>query len=94
MILEQKGVESMSSNLLLMKPKGGLLGRFLPSSGIAGCEWTFRTTGVTMGSRCGSMFCTTGVAIGSGRVAPVVAAGGLGLPGSCGPSLAHIEFDN
>ena len=25
---------------------------------------------------------------------PVVAAGGLDLPGSCGPSLARIEFDN
>ena len=47
-----------------------------------------------MGSRCGSTFCTTGVAIGSGRVALVVAASGLGLPGSCGPSLARIEFDN
>ena len=35
-----------------------------------------------------------GVTIGSGRAAQVVPAGGLGLPGSCGPSLAHIEFDN
>ena len=26
--------------------------------------------------------------------AQVVATGGLGLPGSCGPSLAPIEFDN
>ena len=94
MILEQKGAESMSSSLLLMEPKGGSLGGFLPSSGIAGCEWTFRTTGVTMGSWCGSTFCTTGVTIGSGRVAPVVATGGLGLPGPCGPSLVRIEFDN
>ena len=35
-----------------------------------------------------------GVTTGSGRAAQVVAAGGLGLPGSCGPSLARIEFDN
>ena len=31
---------------------------------------------------------------GLGRGAQVVAPGGLGLPGSCGPSLARIEFDN
>ena len=35
-----------------------------------------------------------GVTTGSGHVAQVVAAGGLGLPGSCGPNLTHIEFDN
>ena len=35
-----------------------------------------------------------GVAMGSGRGAQVVAIGGLDLPGSCGPSLARIEFDN
>ena len=35
-----------------------------------------------------------GVTIGSGRAAQVVAAGGLGLPGSYGPSLTRIEFDN
>ena len=35
-----------------------------------------------------------GVTIRSGRVTQVVATGGLGLPGSCGPSLARIEFDN
>ena len=35
-----------------------------------------------------------GVTIGSGCAAQVVATGGLGLPGSCGPSLARIEFDN
>ena len=35
-----------------------------------------------------------GVTIGSGRGAQVVATGGLGLPGSWGPSLARIEFDN
>ena len=35
-----------------------------------------------------------GVTIGLGRAAQVVAAGGLALPGSCGPSLARIEFDN
>ncbi|RVW73051.1 hypothetical protein CK203_061069 [Vitis vinifera] len=29
-----------------------------------------------------------------GRGAQVVAIGGLDLPGSCGPSLARIEFDN
>ena len=47
-----------------------------------------------MGSRCGCKFCTMGVAMGSGRGAQVVAIGGLDLPGSCGPSLARIEFDN
>ena len=35
-----------------------------------------------------------GVTTGSGRAAQVVAVGGLGLPGSCGLSLARIEFDN
>ena len=35
-----------------------------------------------------------GVTTGSGHAAQVVAAGGLGLPGSCGPSLVRIEFDN
>ncbi|RVW76745.1 hypothetical protein CK203_047550 [Vitis vinifera] len=35
-----------------------------------------------------------GVAMGSGRGAHVVVIGGLDLPGSCGPSLARIEFDN
>ena len=35
-----------------------------------------------------------GVTIGLGRGAQVVATGGLDLPGSCGPSLARIEFDN
>ena len=35
-----------------------------------------------------------GVTTELGRAAPVVAAGGLNLPGSCGPSLARIEFDN
>ena len=35
-----------------------------------------------------------GVAMGSGRGAQVVAIGGLDLLGSCGPSLARIEFDN
>ena len=34
------------------------------------------------------------VTIESRRAAQVVAAGGLALPGSCGPSLARIEFDN
>ncbi|RVW74277.1 hypothetical protein CK203_051019 [Vitis vinifera] len=47
-----------------------------------------------MGSRCGGTFCTMGAIIGSGRGARVVAAGGLDLPGSCGPSLARIELDN
>ena len=32
--------------------------------------------------------------MGSGRGAQVVAIGGLDLPGSYGPSLARIEFDN
>ena len=32
--------------------------------------------------------------IGSGCAAHVVVIGGLGLPGSCGPSLGRIEFDN
>ena len=40
------------------------------------------------------MFRTMGVTMGLGRAAQVVAAGGLDLPGSCGPSLACIEFDN
>ena len=40
------------------------------------------------------MFRTMGVTIGSGRGAQVVATDGLGLPGSWGPSLARIEFDN
>ena len=31
---------------------------------------------------------------GSGCASQAVAAGGLGLLGSCGPSLARIEFDN
>ena len=35
-----------------------------------------------------------GVVTGSGRGAQVVAIGGLDLLGSCGPSLARIEFDN
>ena len=35
-----------------------------------------------------------GVTIGLGRGAQVVATGGLDLAGSCGPSLASIEFDN
>ena len=35
-----------------------------------------------------------GVTIGSGCAAQVVAIGGLGLQGSCGPSLARIELDN
>ena len=35
-----------------------------------------------------------GVTIGLRRAVQVVAAGGLGLSGSCGPSLACIEFDN
>ncbi|KAL6327572.1 hypothetical protein AAG906_021862 [Vitis piasezkii] len=35
-----------------------------------------------------------GAFIGSGRGAQVVATGGLGLLGSCGPSLARIELDN
>ena len=35
-----------------------------------------------------------GVTTGSGRGAQVVATGGLGLPGSCGLSLARIEFNN
>ena len=43
-----------------------------------------------MGSRCGRTFCT----IGSGCAPQVVATGGLGLLGSCGPSLARIEFEN
>ena len=47
-----------------------------------------------MGSRCGRTFCTMGVTIGSRCAAQVVATGGLGLPGSYGPSLARIEFDN
>ncbi|RVW13892.1 hypothetical protein CK203_090006 [Vitis vinifera] len=47
-----------------------------------------------MGSRCGGTFCTMGAIIGSGRGARVVAAGGLDLLGSCGPSLARIELDN
>ena len=47
-----------------------------------------------MGSWCGRTFCTIGVTIGSGCASQVVAAGGLGLLGSCGPSLARIEFDN
>ena len=47
-----------------------------------------------MGSRCGCTFCSTGVTIGSGRGAQVVVTGGLDLPGSCGSSLARIEFDN
>ena len=32
--------------------------------------------------------------MGSGCVSQVVAAGGLGPLGSCGPSLSRIEFDN
>ena len=32
--------------------------------------------------------------MGSGRGAQVMAIGGLDLLGSCGPSLARIEFDN
>ena len=32
--------------------------------------------------------------MGLGRGAQVVAIGGLDLSGSCGPSLARIEFDN
>ena len=32
--------------------------------------------------------------MGSRRGAQVVAIGGLDLLGSCGPSLARIEFDN
>ena len=39
-------------------------------------------------------FCTMGVTTGSRRAVQVVAAGGLGLPGSCGLSLARIEFNN
>ena len=55
---------------------------------------SFCTMGVTMGSRCRRTFCTIGVTIGSGCALQVVAAGGFGLLGSCGPSLARIEFDN
>ena len=84
----------MSSNLLLMEPMGGSFERFLPFCCTVRCERTFRTMGVTIGSRCRSTFCTMGVTIGSGRAAQVVAAGGLGLPGSYGPSLTRIEFDN
>ena len=72
-------MESMSSNLLLMEPMGGSFGRFLPSCRTARCKRMFRTMGVT---------------IGLGRAAQVVAAGGLALPSSCGPSLARIELDN
>ena len=50
--------------------------------------------GVTIRSQCGSTFYTMGVTTGSGRAAQVVAVGGLGLLGSCGPSLVRIEFDN
>ena len=35
-----------------------------------------------------------GVTMGSGCASHVVATGGFGLPSSCGPSLARIEFDN
>ena len=47
-----------------------------------------------MESRFGRTFCTIGVTIGSGCASQAVAAGGLGFPGSRGPSLARIEFDN
>ena len=77
--MRPKGVESMSSNLLLMEPLGGSFGRFLPTCRTA---W------------CGVTFCTKGVTIGLGCAPQVVAAGGLGLPGSCGPSLARISPEN
>ena len=69
----------MSSSLLLMEPLGGSFGRFLPACRTA---W------------CGGTFCTKGVTIGLGCVPQVVSTGGLGLPGSCGPSLARIALDN
>ena len=84
----------MSSSLLLMEPLGGLFGRFLPTCRTAWCGGMFCTIGVTIGSGCGETFCTIGVIVGSGRASQVVATGGLGLLGSCGPSLGRIEFDN
>ena len=72
-------MESMSSSLLLIEPLGGSFRRFLLACRTAWCGGTFCTMRVTRGSGCASQ---------------VAATGGLGLPGSCGPSLAHIVPDN
>ena len=45
-------------------------------------------------SGCEGTFCTKGVTIGSGCASQVVATNDLGLPGSCGPSLARIVLNN
>ncbi|RVW81465.1 hypothetical protein CK203_035185 [Vitis vinifera] len=83
----------MSSSLLLMEPMGGSFGRF-PQLLYRWVRMNVPHHGGDYGVTMRVTFCTMGVAMGSGRGAQVVATGGLDLPGSCGPSLARIEFDN
>ena len=78
--IELKGVESMSSSRLLMEPRRvGSFDEFPPTCRTA---W------------CGGLFWTVGAIGGLGYVSQVAAVGSLSLPGSCGPNLARIAFDN
>ncbi|RVW42766.1 hypothetical protein CK203_079968 [Vitis vinifera] len=83
----------MSSSLLLMEPMGGSFGRFPQPAVPLGANERSASRG-DYGVTMRVYVLHHGVAMGSGRGAQVVAIGGLDLPGSCGPSLARIEFDN